>query len=436
MPLAIAATLLASALVLVAMQGGMIFPLLALGVAAFVLLLAVVGVRRGAIATLMAAFATAPMYKGLASSPDAQVTPTDLLFLLGFVLLVPTVITRPLRLPATYLAGIILVFLTGCIGSLVSESVPGSLMALVLWLMVMGGLPIMIAWWRPEPVVVQLLLWSYVAGHMVSTAYAVLDGPTEQGRYGGLATHFNYFAQAGMLTFAIALYLFGRYRGTFGRAVVVGAGLISVYSVLLSGSRAATAVLAVLIIMVPIVERSAALGFVWAMLGALVVVALPLAVDVAGENSSLGRLAGGGGAQYSDQARELGQQEGISRFLDHPLTGSGLIDLFDIHNNYLEVAVGAGVFGLVGYLLVLYTLARPLFGEGPHRRLSYATWGYLGFGATIPSLYDRGIWAPVSLAMLAALWSVNTRRPDESPIPPEDRTGRLAGDRHHLRGSP
>ncbi len=60
------------------------------------------------------------------------------------------------------------------------------------------------------------------------------------------------------------------------------------------------------------------------------------------------------------------------------------MDLFDIHNNFVEVAVGIGVFGLAGYLLVLYAFAKPLFGHGEYRRLGYVVWGYIGFGATVP----------------------------------------------------
>ncbi len=411
-------TLVLAALVLLATRGSMLLLALAVTAAGYAMVLAILGTERTGILTVAIAFGTAPVYKGLASSPDAQVTPTDLLFVVGFALLLPTVINNRLRLPVIYVVGMGIVLVTGAIGSLLSKEMVGSFLALTLWLMVMGGLPTFMAWWSPAPRVVELLLWAYVAGHMVSTAVALKDGPTVQGRYGGLATHFNYFAQAGMLSFAILLYLFFRYRHRLVRSIALGAAVVSVYSVHLSGSRAATAVLAVLILMIPIVERSAVLGFFLALLGALVVIAAPLIVDIAGETSALGRLAGGGGSQYSDQARELGQRDGISRFWDHPLTGSGLIDLFDIHNNYLEVAVGIGLFGLLGYILVLFALARPLFSDDEHRRLAYTVWAYIGFGATIPSLYDRGIWAPVSLTVLVALswWTTTDRREaDDGP---------------------
>lgn len=377
----------------------------ALGAAAYVALLALLGLERTAVLTLMVAFGTAPMYKGLASSPDAQVTPTDLLLALGFGLLMPILISRRAHLPVLYLVGMAIVIATGCIGSLVSDDTSGAFIALILWVMVMGGLPTFFALWRPSGLVMELLLWCYVAGHMVSTADAILGGESMQGRYAGLATHFNYFAQAGMMTLAIVLYLYYRRPQWWIRGAAVLCAALAVYSIHLSGSRAATLVAAVLILMVPLVERSAVTGFVWAALGALVIVVAPLIVDIAGETSALGRLAGGGGSELSNQARELGQETGFDRFWAHPFTGDGLVDLFEIHNNYLEVAVGIGIFGLLGYLLVLYTFARPLFGTGEHRRLCYTAWGYIGFGATIPSLVDRSIWAPVSMAMIAVIGS-------------------------------
>lgn len=410
----VTAALVVVALVAVrlATMGSMLGIGLAIGASLFVVLLSALGTERTGTLTIAAAFVTAPVYKGVSPSPDSPVTPTDLLFVIGFGLLLPTMLKRRVELPFIYLIGLLGMFVAGIVGSLVSDQTYASLFALTLWLVVVGGLPSAMALWGPTRRTIDLLLWSYVGGHMVSVLVAFKDGPGEQGRYGGLATHYNYFAQAGLLSVAILLYLFHRATTWPQRWVVIGAGIVSAYSIQMSGSRAAIAVMAVLILMVPIVERSAVLGFLLAMGGALAFIALPLLVSITGEDSALGRLAGGGGsgAQYSNQAREMGRDAGIARFFDHPLTGSGVVDLFDIHNNYLEAAVAIGVFGLVAFLLVLFTFARPLFGNGPDRRLCYAVWAYIGFGATTPGLYDRGIWAPVSLSILAAISWWNTER--------------------------
>lgn len=381
----------------------LVYVLVPIGAAAYLLMMSVLGAERTAIVTLMGAFATAPMYKGLAPSVDSPITPTDVLFALGFLLLVPTFATRRVRLPALYLGGVAVVFVTGCIASIVSADPLRSFISLTLWMMVMGGLPITIALWQPGRRVIEILAWSYVGGHLVSIAYAFVDGPSAQDRYGGLAAHPNYFAQASLMSIALLLYLFYRHRWLWPRLVVLGAGAACAAAILMSGSRAATVVAAVLVMMIPVVERSAITGFVYALLAALAVISLPLLVDITGEQSSLGRLAGNQNSSLSDQARSQGLDAGWDRFWAHPFTGDGLLELFDIHNNFLEVAVAIGIFGLAGYLLVLYSFARPLFGDGEHRRLCYTAWAYIGFGATIPSLYDRSIWGPVALSIVAVL---------------------------------
>ena len=169
----------------------------------------------------------------------------------------------------------------------------------------------------------------------------------------------------------------------------------------MSGSRAGTVVVAVLLLMVPVVERSAFTGFLVAAGAALLLLGLPFLAGRRGRGSVLARLGGDTSAQYSNSARSLGLEAGIARFFEHPLRGTGLVDLFEIHNNFVEVAVAIGVFGLAGYLLVLYAFARPLLGTGEHRRLELRVWGYIGFGATVPSLYDRSVWAVVALSVVA-----------------------------------
>ena len=82
------------------------------------------------------------------------------------------------------------------------------------------------------------------------------------------------------------------------------------------------------------------------------------------------------------------------------------------------MAVGIGIFGLAGYLLVLYAFAKPLFGHGEYRRLGYVVWGYIGFGATVPSLYDRSVWAVVALSAVAM--TMPARGSHEDPEAPAD----------------
>jgi O-antigen ligase len=434
------AMLLAAALVLAAARGDTQLTLVAVGVAAFTCVVAVLGPGRTGVLLLMGAFFTAPYYKGAAPSPGSPVTATDVLLLLGFALLLPRVLEGRLRLPIVYWVGAMLVLAAGLISSAGSTSPRESYVALMFWMIVMVGLPIAFALWGPSLIVIDLLAGSFVLGQMFSFALGWARGNVADGRHAGLATHPNYFAEGGMLALALLIYLAYRHLGKslLRSAAIIGALCVCALTVHLSGSRAALVVVVVLILIIPIVERSAFTGFVMAALAALAVSALPIIADLAGKGSAIDRLAGGGGASQSNSARTLGLDEGLDRFFAHPIRGDGLIELFDIHNNFLEVAVATGVFGLAGYVMVLYAFARPILGTGELRRLCYPVLAYIGFGATVPSLYDRSIWAVVALSAVAMVEFERRRTAGEprSTTLPEPATARSLSVRTRPGASP
>ena len=421
----VGAGLLAAVLVFMATRDSTILTVAAVGVAGFVCVLAVLGPEKTGVMLLMAGFFTAPWYKGAAPSPASPVTATDALVLLGFALLLPRILEGKLKLPVIYWVGVSLVLVAGLIATAGATSPGESLISLVFWMVVMVGMPVSFAMWGPSLVVIDLLAGSFVVGQMFSFVAGWAKGYVAQGRHAGMAAHPNYFAEGGMLALALLIYLAYRH---FGQSWLWSTGIlfsavVCAATVHLSGSRAAIVVVAVLVLMIPFVERSAISGFVLASLVALVILALPILADLAGRGSAIDRLAGGGGSSQSDSARTLGLDEGIDRFLAHPIKGDGLVDLFDIHNNFLEVAVAIGIFGLAGYLLVLYAFARPIFGSGELRRLCYPVWGYIGFGATVPSLYDRSIWTVVALSVVAMIEfeRLKAGAPGSSTEPPPQR---------------
>lgn len=400
MPLVTLATaLLAGALAFLSATGDLVTSGVAVGVAVYVALLATLGTTKVGIITLMGAFATAPAYKGLLPAAD-PVTPTDAMLLVGFGLLLPEMLKNKLRLPLVYIIGVSIVFSFGMIATVMSDRSLESAFALAFWLVVMVGLPIAVVVWRPSGRVIQLLAWTYVIGHLGSWAGGIVTGKITGGRHYGMTNHPNYFAEAGIMAIALLIYLFFEHRAWLARTLVMGAAVVVGVSILLSGSRGATLVVAVMVVMIPLVERSAITGFVYALVGALLVAAAPFLLDITGNTSAIDRLLGGGSSSGSDTARSAGLQSGWDRFWASPWFGDGLIDLFDIHNNLLEVAVGIGIFGLFGFLLVLFALARPLFENVPHRRLCYTVWAYMGWGLLIPSLYDRTLWVPMCLAAI------------------------------------
>ena len=416
------AGLLLMVLVLLGTRDSMIATLIAVGVAALACTIAVIGPEKTGVLILMAGFFTAPFYKGTAPDPASPVTATDLLLFVGFALLLPRILQGRLQLPVIYWVGTMLVLVGGLIASAASVSPQESYLALMFWMIVMLGLPIAFSSWGPPLVVIDLLCASFVMGQIFSFVVGYAKGNFALGRHAGLATHPNWFAEGGMLALALLIYLAYRH---FGKTLLWTAGIVVATAicgatVYLSGSRAAIVVVAVLVLMIPVVERKALTGIVFAAIVGLTIVALPILTDIAGKGSALDRLTGGGGASQSNTARTLGLDEGVDRFFANPFLGDGLIELFDIHNNFLEVAVAVGIFGFAGYLLVLFAFARPILGRGELRRLCYPVWAYIGFGATVPSLYDRSIWSVVSLSVLAMVEYERMRKAkaEDAPVDP------------------
>ncbi|GAA1503828.1 O-antigen ligase family protein [Nocardioides humi] len=385
---------------------GPVMAAVGIGFAGFVAALAILGRQRIALLAMLGAFATAPMYKGLAPSPDTPITPTDLLFGIAVVLLLPTVIGRPVRLPLGYVIGILLILTTGILSTVFSPAPVISALQFVQWLVVLVGLVGLLAVWAPGWRTVDLLLWGYVAGHTLSVAYSPI-GDSIAGRSVGLTHHPNAFGEAGVMAFAALMYLWRRGESVWYRLLVAGCAAAAVLSVVTSGSRAAAVVVAGLVIMVPFVERSAVKGFVLALTLAIGIVALPLLLDSAGDTSALSRLAGTGDALVADQARLNAQNFGIEMFLEHPVVGNGFAEAIYVHNVVLAVAASVGLVGLIGYLMVLFVMARPIIGTHPNRRIAYLAWAFIAITPTVPGLEDRTLWVPMAPVILLAM---NMRR--------------------------
>lgn len=426
-----AGVVLLAALVLVA-DGGKT-ALVAVGLVVALLVMVIAGPERFAVLLIGAAFATAPMYKRLAP-PGTAITPTDLCLVFGFALLVPRLMRNKFDLPVQYVLAGVVIFTTGLIGAFTSDQTAVAMLALGFWVSTMFVLLIGVHLWRPTSGEIQAMAWLFVGGQAFSFAYGMATGASFGGRFYGLTIHPNYFAEAGLLCLALLLHLSSVTPAKW-RWVVWGAMAFSVYTIFLSGSRAGLLGLAAIIAIIPIVERSAVRVYVLALGAAAgaVYVSQNTALLTKGP---IGRLTGHGTATGSDQERTQGLTAGWHRFLDHPLSGSGLVDLFDVHNNYLEVAIGVGIFGFVAFLVVLYTLVRPLvFSTHPLRRLCYPVFAYGVFGATTPSLYDRTFWVGMCLCIVAVVAEKQSRRDaaaatlrPEPPIPARPRLALVGAD--------
>lgn len=401
-----AVVVLLGALLLV--TGGFQSGLIAVALVATLLVLVLLGPERMGVLVLGAAFATAPMYKRLAPQ-GSPITPTDLALVAGFALMLPRLLRNKFDLPVQYILAGGVIFATGLIGSFASGQTAVALLALGFWVATMFLLLIGVHLWRPTSGEIQLMAWLFVLGQAFSFAYGMATGASFGGRFYGLTIHPNYFAEAGLLCFALLLHL-SSVTPQRWRWVVWAAMAFSVYTIFLSGSRAGFLGLAAILAIIPVVERSAVRMYVLALgaAGGAVYISQNTALLTKGP---IGRLLGHGTAAGSDQERTQGLHYGWNRFLDHPLSGSGLVDLFNVHNNYLEVAIGVGVFGFVAFLVVLYTLVRPLvLSTHPLRRLCYPVFAYGVFGATTPSLYDRTFWVGMCLCIVAVVAEKESRR--------------------------
>lgn len=376
---------------------GSSWALLTLGAAVMITLLAILGPLRWGFMILTLAFAMVPMYKGLGGG--SQVTPPDLLIATAFVALFPRFFRGKARVPIDFSVGLALMLIFGGIGSIVSLHPGTSMFSIMLWVSVLGFLPLALAALGLSVKEIQVLAWAYVAGQMFDSVYAA---GTQHGRWYGLTTHPNFFGEYAVLAIALLTWLH-QYTPRSRHWLVWGCGAVCVLDILMSGSRAASLALAVLVLVFPLRERSTKAAFGLAFVGAIGLATFGTLAAHASSDSALGRILGQGTVAGSDLQRTQGLQTGWSLFTSHPFTGDGMTfqNVFLVHNNYLEVAVATGVIGFFGYIGLIAAYNRTLFVKGPMHRLGYVALGLTVIMAFEPSLYDRACWCAAALAFLA-----------------------------------
>ncbi len=374
----------------------------------------------------------APMNSlGLAGNIDVS----DVFFVLGFGLLIPRMLSRGRpRLPPLYVMGIAILFTGGMISSLLSAHVTSSLVGFLKIILATMVLVFVLNLLKPSGKLLDTLVWAYVVGQMISTAYGIVrhGHTTAQGRNVGLTTQPNFLGLGGQISFALLVFLFYRVKPQH-RWIVLGAMAVVGYSVFASGSRASLLCCALVALAWPIVERSA-MAWYWLLSGgAIAVISANSLLSALGQKNILDRLSGNTSAQYSDAARTDLLHQGFALFWKHPIQGNGWTKdtLLAFHNAYLEVAVGGGVLTLVGFVLVIAALVRPLFQQGTPNRLAYAGLSYAAFGLIGPTLYDRIVWA--ALALILVSFEFNTV--EETPDRLAARKARGRNHQSELRGS-
>lgn len=349
----------------------------------------------------------------------------DVFLAAGLVLLFPRMLRREVRVPTVFAVGALILFVTSLTSSLATDTPLYAVALGVRMVLASIALPIGFLFWGPSDTRVKQLAWAYVAGHLMSTVVGLVEGPLA-GRYIGTTYHANFFATAAVLSLALLPHLWAT-SGRAGRWAVMGAGLVTAYSVHLSGSRGALLALVALAVVFPLLERSVMSGYVLIAGFMTMIPLLGMLVSAASPDSAIGRLAGKDETTSgSNDVREDALSDGWDRLMQHPILGSGYVENLVIHNIFLQVAVAVGVIGFVGWALMLGKLTVPLLGTHPLRRLSYVGLAYLGIGLTEPLLWDRVVWAPLALALVATVIRPSTTAREAAPPDDEGRAPREA----------
>jgi hypothetical protein len=385
-------------------------PVVALAVAFILLVVAILGLTRAGIASVTLGAFFAPMNAIGPAGTASFWTFADAFLLLGFLFLLPRFLDHHVEIPPVYGLGAGLLVLSGLIASTLSSAPGQSFNEFSRLLTSSVFLPLAFLTWRPNRDIIRLLAGGYVVGTAVSFAFGFFGNYTSaEGRYAGLAEHPNELGLTGVFAIALTPFLYHTSRPGHRWVWLVLAAL-NFDTVWVSGSRAALLTVLILAAGYPVVNRSArAAGWVLLGLSSVLLFSNKL-LSEQGSHNALGRLLGGGSSQASDEDRTERIQTTWGVFRAHPIVGEGFINTLYAHVGYLEVAAAAGIFGLVGFCAILYAADKSLLTvPGPMNLLSYPAIAYSFVALITNVLWDRYIWVPLSLSLLA--WSRS--KPDE-----------------------
>jgi len=269
-----------------------------------------------------------------------------------------------------------------------------------------------------------LLANLFVLSAVVSSMIAVVDGFTGAGlgqsitgvivdnlgnRPAGLTNHPNTFALTCSMTIPIALLRSFQFRG-LGRVVAIGAALILIGGILVSGSRVGLVALVVSIFLTSLLlPKLRARVVVIALVGAILTL-----IVVPNHNpllEGISRLSGGGDSGLANGQRSSQFSESLHLALGHPVTGIGYQVVADAHSlplQFWETAGFLGIMALIIYAWGTFHTAWRLYRDpaGLPRgspqfigalSISFAVWLLAGLGQN--EIADRYIFVPVGLLL-------------------------------------
>lgn len=407
------AAVAALALVPVALSS-LLTAVVCVGVVALVLLTLVLGAARVGAVMLLLAF-------GLVTFDNVHVTGSIRIahpfFILAFLLLLPHFAASPLRMPTQFVVGAVGFSALGLVSAVISDAPAANLSYLFQVLRGVIFLPILLVWWRPKETLVIAAACSYVLGNCVNVVAALINGPSGGGRYSGLSSAPNLLGYGAALSLSLVPFLVATLSRRLRWVVFVLAAACA-YGVYISGSRGALLGAIALAVLYPLLVRSipAALGI--AALIAPAMVLISNAMHDPSSSNSLGRLLGGESGQASNDARLQGAQAGFDQLIGHPVLGDGWLTIWGAHIGYLQIAAAIGLFGLAFYLILLFSVLRPLLTvPSPYRLLAVPALTAAMLDLVLPVVGAMFEWSAVGLALCAAPLAARQSEQAEEGLP-------------------
>lgn len=360
------------------------------------------GLERAGSLALILAFGAAPWNNLRPFAAADFITFSDLLFTVGFVLLIPHFAGKRLQLPTLFMLGALGIIVVGSVTSIGAVNVALSFNHLLRFGVGALGLALMLAWWNSDKRTTIAAMSAYVAGNGVNVLAAYHYGSVAGGRYAGFTTHPNVMGMCGAIAFAMTPFLLGVASRRVRWLVLVGAG-ISFWTIWISGSRAAMAAVLVIVALYPLLSKSVYWALIVAALGVVSTYVVDFVARKSDGSNALERLLGGGSTAGSNEAREKLANEAVAQFREHPILGGGLAQVMEAHSIYLQILAALGIVGLAFFVLILFSVVRPLLVvPAPYGLLAAPAVTYVMAGAVSPLLWDRYIWCGLAVALMAA----------------------------------
>lgn len=388
----------------------------AAAVAALVLLVTAAGLEGSAIALLTLGVALSPLDALRPVSAVEFVAASDVFLALGFAVLIPVLIVRPARVNTAYVLAAAVLVLLCILSSALSEVPMQSLNSTARLVVGALTLPFLFSVWQPPRHITTLFAAAFVVGNCFNLASSFWRGIGDGGRRIGYSTHPNILGLAALLGLALIPFLLDAMPRLRIFTLLGGAGCA--YAIWVSGSRAALLAAVAVAVLYIVLSRSVAgaLALFAFSIPALYVVAGAFLSNENDSASALGRLVGGGSSQGSDQERVALAEKAFDVFTHHPIFGSGLAEVMEAHNIYLQVAAAIGLVGGAVFLLVMGIVAWRAFSlPKPYDMLLLPVLGYAMIGVMTPILWDRYVWCVLALPFLVPWNPGDDDLDDEEP---------------------